>query len=142
MEMPDINSMKPNSAPYLRKEDVPQPRLLTIKAGSFEKKRFGKDDDVEYKWIMGFEEIDETLVLNVDKLDTMAEIFNSTNTDNWEGKKIVVYVDPNVKFGGKKVGGLRVRAPKNQPPAPARKSIEDVNKDIGGIEEMQDETPW
>jgi hypothetical protein len=27
----------------------------------------------------------------------------------------VVYYDPNVEFGGKLVGGLRVRAPRNQP---------------------------
>jgi hypothetical protein len=32
------------------------------------------------------------------------------------GKKIVVYNDPTVMFGKKAVGGIRIRAPKNQQP--------------------------
>lgn len=32
-------------------------------------------------------------------------------TDGWIGKPVEVYFDKEVKFGGKKVGGLRVRIP-------------------------------
>jgi hypothetical protein len=42
---------------------------------------------------------------------------------NWIGQPIILFDDPNVSYGGKLVGGIRVRAPKKgavlpkQPPA-------------------------
>lgn len=141
--MPEISSMK--SSTFLKKEDVEQPKILTIRKGSFEKRNMAREgDEPDYKWTMGFDEIEQRLVLNVDKLDTMAEIFGSTNTDDFEGRKVVIYVDPTIKFGGKKVGGLRVRAPKQQPASqPQRKSVEDVNAELaGGVGEMDSDVPF
>lgn len=31
--------------------------------------------------------------------------------DNWKGRRIVIYHDPSVLFGGKAVGGVRVKVP-------------------------------
>lgn len=33
------------------------------------------------------------------------------NTDKWAGKPVILYFDPDVMFGSKKVGGLRVKVP-------------------------------
>lgn len=32
-------------------------------------------------------------------------------TDGWIGKSVILYVDPNVMFGGRLVGGVRVQIP-------------------------------
>ena len=40
-----------------------------------------------------------------------------SETDNWPGKKIVVYDDDSVEFGGKVVGGVR-SAPCPRRPSP------------------------
>lgn len=62
------------------------------------------------------------MVLNSTNGQIIAQITKSEDTDDWKGWKIVLYDDPNVSFGGKLVGGIRVRAPRpniaqpNRPP--------------------------
>jgi len=42
--------------------------------------------------------------------DKMIELYGK-DTDQWIGKQITVFSDPNVKVGGRKVGGIRIKAP-------------------------------
>jgi hypothetical protein len=49
------------------------------------------------------------MVLNSTNCKTLSKLYNSRDTDSWIGKKIQVYVDPNVKFGGEIKDGLRIR---------------------------------
>lgn len=60
------------------------------------------------------------LVLNCTNWDAIAEMRgespNETDTDEWIGMLIVLYKDANVMFGKKKVGGVRIRAPKSAQP--------------------------
>lgn len=48
--------------------------------------------------------------------DTIAKM-HGRNLGDWIGKPITLYVDPNVEFGGSRVGGIRVRplAPTSEP---------------------------
>jgi len=82
----------------------------------------------ELKWCLTFVEIEKPLVLNSTNVQLCEKILGSDNTDDWRGKKIVLYTDPNVSYGGKLVGGIRIRAPRNQaahaPVAPAVQPIE------------------
>lgn len=71
----------------------------------------------ELRWCIHFEECDKPAVLNSTNGQIIASIVKSEETDNWAGHKIVLYDDPTVSFGGKLVGGIRVRAPRNQPAA-------------------------
>ncbi len=66
------------------------------------------------KWCMAFNEVEKPMVLNSTNGQIIAAITGSEETDNWIGKKIVLYDDPNVSFGGKLVGGIRVRAPRGK----------------------------
>jgi hypothetical protein len=68
--------------------------------------------DPEMKWCMTFIEIDKPLVLNTTNIQLAEKICGSDDTDHWRGKRVVLYVDPNVSFQGKLVGGIRLRAPK------------------------------
>ena len=49
------------------------------------------------------------LVLNKTNSVTLSLAFGA-ETDNWRGKEVELYVDPNVEYMGRKVGGIRVRA--------------------------------
>lgn len=106
---------------FFKKEDVEdQPVLLTIKG--IKKENVSSDDKEEQeKWVLTFVEDDRGLVLNNTNIQLTARATGELDTDNWPGKKVVLYNDPNVAFGGKLVGGVRVRAPKaaTQRPAPA-----------------------
>jgi hypothetical protein len=70
------------------------------------------------KWCIAFPELEKPMVLNSTNGQIIAQITKSEDTDHWTGQKIVLYDDPTVSFGGKLTGGIRVRAPRNQP-APA-----------------------
>lgn len=96
---------------YLRKEDVGRGTLATVK--SFDQANVALDGQPhKNRWLMYFHEFEKPLVLNSTNIQLCERIFKSDNTDEWIGKKIVLYNDPNVSMRGELVGGIRVRAPK------------------------------
>jgi hypothetical protein len=48
------------------------------------------------------------LGLNVSNARTLQELFG-WESDDWKGKQITLYVDPDVRMKGKVVGGIRIR---------------------------------
>ena len=102
-----ISDMVPSS--YLKQSDFDESGLIvTIK--SLEHKNVARDDEApEEKWIIYFNEFDRGLVLNTTNINALAKACDADDTDNWPGKEVVVYVDPNVGFGGKTTGGLRIK---------------------------------
>jgi hypothetical protein len=112
---------------YLKQSDFPQPALLTIKGVS--RVNLAAEDEIpEYKWTLSFVEKDKPMVLNSTNLKRTFKAAGD-DTDLWAGKKIVVYVDDEVEYAGKVVGGLRIRAAKANP-AP-------VNPTIAKVEAMK-----
>ena len=102
---------------YLRQEDIAEPMLVTIERVALEmlESERGKDN----KPIMYFTELGRGLVVNATNWDTCEDGLQESDSDNWLGRKVVLYVDPTVTFGSKRVGGIRIRMPKNQGQAPA-----------------------
>jgi hypothetical protein len=127
--MPTVNEMLPSR--FLKKEDVPAPVLVTISAITHE---VVDKDTEEKKWAMHFEEFDKPLALNSTNLQITAKACGSQDSDEWLGRKMVLFTDDNVSFAGKIVGGLRLRAPKvttNKPkPAPVAEGVADIDEDI------------
>jgi hypothetical protein len=107
--MPKVSEMI--TSKYLRKEDFDEDQVCTIKGVTQE--NLGKDGQSEMRWIIHFRERDKGMVLNVTSIRVL-EVAYGDDTDKWVGNKVMVYVDPNVSFGGKVVGGLRLRTPKKQ----------------------------
>ena len=126
--MPKIHEMIESK--FLKKEDVDPPLLVTIQRISQENVAM-QGADPEMKWAMFFEELDKPMVLNSTNLHLCAKACNSDDTDEWLGKKVVLYNDPNVSFGGKLTGGIRIRAQKKQvePVVPVKKGGSSV---VGG----------
>lgn len=104
---------------FLKKDDFPEAKLLTVRDVQKENVAPPNQPKKE-RGVMYFNEVEKGMVLNSTNLKRAALALNSEDTDDWLGKKIVVYFDENVEFGGDIVGGLRLRAfkakPKNLPP--------------------------
>lgn len=67
----------------------------------------GKKDT---KPVMHFAEQNiKPLILNTTNFKMLTKLFNSPYIEDWTGKQITLYGDPNVKFGGETVGGVRIR---------------------------------
>src|SRR5574342_238315 len=102
---------------YLSKEDVGRGALVTVKG--IEQRNVAREgDSPEFRWLMHFMEGNKPLVLNSTNIQLAARICGSENTDDWTGRQLVLYTDPNVSYAGKLVGGIRIRAPKPQAVAP------------------------
>lgn len=71
----------------------------------------------EIKHIMFFKEAEKGLVLNSTNGNLIAK-FLGEETDDWTGHQVVLYDDPTVSFGGKLVGGIRCRQPRNKATSP------------------------
>lgn len=108
---------------FLKRSDVGKGMLLTMR--EVKQENIAKEGaPEELKWCLHFDEVDKPMVLNSTNGQIIASIIGSDETDSWIGHKVVAYDDPTVSFGGKLVGGIRVRAPRNQPqskPAPVKK---------------------
>ena len=114
--MPKISEMLPSK--YLKKEDVAAPLLLTIHTVTQE--NVGMGEEMESKWILHFAEDIKPMVLNSTNMRLIEMATGSDDTDDWSGRKIVAYSDPNISFAGKIVGGIRLRAPAAAKPKPAK----------------------
>lgn len=86
--------------------------VLTIKDQGAETGREHKfENDGSVQVVIGFEEDDRELGLNVTNFDSIVDITGQNDTDNWGGTKIEIYVDPKIKFGARTVAGIRIRKP-------------------------------
>lgn len=110
--MPHINVLKKSN--FLKKEDCGPGILVTI-TGCTELNVAADGAPEELKWCLHFSESEKPMVLNSTNGQIIAGFVGSDNTDDWNGRKIVLYHDPNVSFGGKLIGGIRARAPKTKP---------------------------
>lgn len=107
----NISSLKNSN--FLKKEDCDPPVLVTI--ATVEQLNVAKEGaPQELKWCLHVDEFDKAMVLNSTNGQLIAKITGSEETDEWSGQQIVLYHDPSVSFGGKLIGGIRVRAPKNK----------------------------
>lgn len=113
----NINQLKQSR--YLSQGDVGTGVLVTIKGVTQE--NVGLEGEPEkLRWVMTFAEAEKGLVLNSTNGQLIASFLKSDESDNWIGHKIVLFNDPTISFGGKLVGGIRVRAPRGQAAAASK----------------------
>lgn len=129
--MPKVSDMIVSK--FLRKEDFDEDRVMTIRGVKLEDM---PGDDGQQKWVLYFREEAKGMALNVTTIRVLEKAFGD-DSDQWMGKKVKVYVDPNVSFGGRVVGGLRLMPPKTAKPAPAPE-VAPVTKD----DQFDDDIPF
>jgi hypothetical protein len=112
---------------YLRKDDIEDDTPATIKKLSLEDM---PGDSGDQRWVLSLRGLDKGMVLNATTLRMLAKAFGD-ESDDWIGKRVCIYVDPNVSFKGQVVGGLRLRpiGPKKSTPlvtpSPAAEEFDD-----------------
>jgi hypothetical protein len=96
---------------FFKKEDlgVAGKMLVTIKDAKKENVAQA-GQPAENKAVVYFVETAKPMVLNMANFQAIVAATGSDNSDGWIGKKVVVYLDPTIVFGGKVTGGLRIRA--------------------------------
>src|SRR5882672_5838914 len=99
---------------FLKQEDLQGKAVqVAIESVDFEMLKDGDKD--EKKLIMRFVGKDKGLVLNRTNCEAMEHICGTDDYGAWVGWVVVLFTDPSVKFGGKTVGGLRIRATGRKP---------------------------
>jgi hypothetical protein len=94
---------------FLSKDDIHFPTVGVIETVIME--TLGTGDDQEIKPVMYWTSgIIKPMVINNTNWVNVESIYGD-ESDNWAGKSVEVWVDPSVSFGGKRTGGLRLRAP-------------------------------
>lgn len=131
--MARIGEMIPSK--YLKQSDIDDEAIATIR--KIGKANIAQEDDPpEYRWLVRFDEFDKPMVLNRTNIEALADACGSDESDDWIGQSVVVYVDPNVSYAGKRTGGLRIK--------PARKTKQKSASadDTGGVKNMDDDIPF
>ena len=129
---------------YLKQSDIGSEEVpVTVKG--IKKVNVARDDeDPEYRWTVSFMELPKPMVLNVTNLKRLAKALGD-DTDGWIGNSVILYVDPDIEFGGNVVGGLRIKAMRTTAPAAkARAAIntDDVNRKLRDAETPTDDIPF
>jgi hypothetical protein len=95
-------------AQYLKKEDLSDPvdtELLWVK----EEKVTAPGKGTKIRLVAYFDGLTKGLVLNTANCEILAEITGTDDPNEWKDVALQLYVDPDVKYGGKKTGGIRIR---------------------------------
>ena len=117
---------------FLKQEDLqgkaPRVVIASVEQEDIKDPESGK---LEKKLVMHFVGKDKTLILNRTNCESLETITGTDDYGAWSGHAVVLWADPNVKFGAKTVGGLRIRAaaapvpPPPPPPAPVETGDDD-----------------
>ena len=121
---------------FLKQEDLhgKSPRAV-IASVDLEEVKDTDSGKLEKKLVMHFVGKDKALILNRTNCEAMEAICGTDDYGAWVGHAVVLFTDPTVKFGGKTVGGLRIRANSTTPvapppPPPMREPGEDDGDDV------------
>ena len=99
---------------YINKDDCP----LTAAIDSVGFATISGDDDTKERKVVihssSFPQLADgnhkSFILNKSNWINIEEAYGP-DTDTWIGQRIELYVDPSIMYGGKRVGGVRVRIP-------------------------------
>jgi len=107
-----FDNLVPSDSKYLRKDDVGEDGVNLTIAG-FKRETLEGDHGDEEKTIMGFVESEDykPMVLNKTNSQLIPIVTGAATPAEAKGKKVNVYNDPTISFGGKITGGLRLRKP-------------------------------
>lgn len=135
-----FNELVPSDSKYLRKDDVGEDgTILTIKG--FTREMVKGDDGDEDKVVMHFVEDVRPMILNKTNSQLLATITGVRVAGEAKGKKLVVFNDPSVSFGGKITGGLRLKRIPGPARAPATPKARPAAREPGSDDDFGDEVP-
>jgi hypothetical protein len=114
-----FDQLVPTNSNFLKKEDVTEDGvILTIKGFRHDVVK-DENGQNEQKVVMDFMEHGyKPMVLNSTNSQLLKNATGCTVAGQAKGRKVVVYNDPNVSFGAKVTGGLRIKRIPGAPSQP------------------------
>lgn len=104
-----FDQLVPANSKYLSKSDVGEDGVIATVKGFSETAVKDENGNTEDKMVVHFVEDLKPMILNRTNAQLLGAATNSRTVGEAVGKQVVVYVDPNVNFGGKLIGGLRIK---------------------------------
>ena len=95
---------------YLNKDDIPPGTVWRGIIFNVVMEEIKGEHGTETKPVMHFQNETKGFVINSVNKDRLASLWGN-ETDHWIGQTLELHVDPTVMFGGKAVGGVRVKMP-------------------------------
>ena len=107
---------------FLKAEDFPEPRLLTISKTTLETVK--NDDGEAEKACLWFEESEQGMIVNKTNWVALINITGHDDSDEWSGTQVVIKSEV-VAFGGRMVPALRLKKPRKPTAAPVAVDFDD-----------------
>jgi hypothetical protein len=95
---------------FLKKEDVNPPQVWTI-TDVKEQTVTSPGKESKNKLVLFFDGTKKGLVLNISQGDALLDMTGHEDPEEWIGQRVELFVDDNVTYAGKRVGGVRLRKP-------------------------------
>jgi hypothetical protein len=112
----NLNELLPSR--FLRQADCP----ITGEISRVEKANVSSPGEVPVmKPALFLADVEKPLILNTTNLQALAKGTGSEETEDWIGWTVELVVDPFISYGGKIVGGIRVRVLQAAVPQVAKK---------------------
>ena len=142
-----VNDVYQSESNFLKADDLPKGTRVGVIISGCELHEFKQEDgSKQKKMVLSFDGKEKKLTLNVTNARMIAANLGSDDTDDWIGKKVVLYNDPNVQFAGKITGGIRIRKPKQQPAKLAVEKAQELEKKQTAksktIDDLDDDIPF
>lgn len=99
---------------FLRKDDVKSPQAWTI-TDVKEQAVTAPGKEPKDKVVLFFDGTHKGLVLNMANGDALYDMTGHEDPEEWIGERVELFVDDKVAYAGKRVGGVRLRKPKDEP---------------------------
>ena len=93
---------------YLSAADLPPNEDLTVTIRSYAEESLYQDGRTKTKPVLGLDGVPGRFTINRGNGKILCELFGD-ETDHWLGRKISLFVDHDVQFNDKRVGGIRIR---------------------------------
>ena len=108
-----LDDAVPRQSKYLAKEDVTPDVLVQVSHLTMDS--IESDNKTERRAALHFHGDLKPMVLNQTNKELLKVATGENTAGGVKNKKIVLFNDPTIMFGGKMVGGIRIRKAKNQP---------------------------
>ena len=95
---------------FLKKENVNPPQVWTI-TDVKEQTVTTPGKEPKEKLVLFFDGTKKGLVLNMSQGDALLDMTGQEDPEEWIGQRVELFVDDNVAYAGKRVGGVRLRKP-------------------------------
>lgn len=111
---------------WLKTSDLgEEDHVVTI--DTVKREMIGQGEQAKLKLVIRFHEFAKPLVCNLTNAKNIAKVLGSDDTDDWEGERITLWVNPDVSFGGEVVEAIRVRSKAPTQPQQAQRQTASRN---------------